>query len=85
VRAAACRPFETVSAIARVHKYADHHGLGHKLMQKSQLLGLYCKGKQAHAGGIAARTVEAGDEAKLGRVDGAHEHDRDGGGRRLGS
>src|ERR1700738_4618428 len=77
----ACRRLQVLGnglgvRITWVRKYANHHGLGHKLMQKLQLLRLDCNGKQADAGGISARTVETGDQAKLDRVAGENEDNR---------
>ena len=53
--------------IGRIHKQADDRGLRHRLVQQLQPLRrqLAVKG---HAGDVAARPVEAGDQAMLDRV-----------------
>ncbi len=48
---------------------------GHKLMQHFQALWPEFRVQQAHAGDIAARPVEAGDEAHLDRIVAAEKDD----------
>src|SRR5262249_10962103 len=45
-----------------VHEIADHEGMWNQLVQQLELLRHQHAAKEAHAGGVAARTVETGHE-----------------------
>src|SRR2546423_1732966 len=57
---------------------------GHRLVQQLQSDGRRGRGKEAYAGHIAARPVEALDRPELDRVSADPKYDWDGRGRRLG-
>ena len=68
----------------RVHEHPDHHGLGNQLMQQLQLLRRELSSVEGRTRDIAARPVEAGDEAELHRIAGGREDDWNCRGCRLG-
>ena len=70
--------------IVRVHQHADGRRLGHELAQQLQPLRPQHAGEKAHAGDVAARPVEAGDEAVPDRIAPGREDDRNRRGRGLG-
>src|SRR5262249_9201306 len=59
----------------RVDEYGDCCGLGRKLEQQFESLCPYFAGEKVHACDVAARPVEAGDEAPLNRIASAREDD----------
>src|SRR5437870_295180 len=70
--------------IARIDKKSDRSRIRHSLMQYFKLLCGQQIGQEAHARDIAARAIEACNEAELDWVRADSEHDRDGGSRGLG-
>ena len=60
----------------RVHEHGNCRRPGHDLAQQLQSLRPQHAGKKDHAGDVAARPVEAGDEAVPDRVAPGHEDDR---------
>ena len=72
------------SGIVRVDQTGDRGRLRHQLAQQSQPLRDQLRGQSGDAGDVAARPVEAGDEAELDRIAAGLEHDRNRRGRRLG-
>ena len=60
----------------RVHEHANCCRLGHELAQQLQSLRPQHAAEKAHARDVAARPVEAGDEAVPDRVAAAREDDR---------
>ena len=60
----------------RVHERGNRRRLGHELPQQLQSLRPQHAAEKAHAGDVAARPVEAGDQALLDRVAAAPEDDR---------
>jgi hypothetical protein len=59
----------------RVHEHRKCGRLGHELAQQLKPLRSYRAREKAHACRVAARSVEAGDEAGDDRVIAGHEHD----------
>src|SRR5262245_56725709 len=70
--------------IVGIDQHADAHGSRLQLMQQPKLLCPKLRRDEGDTGDVAARAVETGDEAKLNRVAGAYEDDRDRRSRRLG-
>jgi hypothetical protein len=56
-------PFRFGFANARAHEHRDCRRLGHELVQQLQSLRPYRAAEKTHAGDVAARTIEARDEA----------------------
>jgi hypothetical protein len=67
-----------------IGQHGDHLRLGNQLAHDLQPLLPERSGDQRHAGGVAARPVEAGDETCRHRIETHDKHDRDGRSRRLG-
>src|SRR5262245_17402836 len=59
----------------RVHEHRNRGRLGYKLEQQLKPLGSYRANEKAHACRVAARSVEAGDEATDDHVVAGPEHD----------
>ena len=76
--AAACTSLRSASVVGsvRVHEHGNCCRLGHELAQQLQPLRAQHAGEKAHARDVAARPVEAGDQALLDRVAPAREDDR---------
>ena len=70
--------------IVGIDQHANAHGSRLQLMQQPKLLCPKLSNDKRDTGDIAARPVEAGDEAELNRVAAACEDDRDRRSRRLG-
>jgi hypothetical protein len=68
----------------RVHENSDPRGVGPQLTQQPQPLRLKVENKRAYTRDVAARTIQAGDEAASDRVGAAEEDDWDARGRCLG-
>jgi hypothetical protein len=64
------------SRIGRVDERRQPAGAGPQLMQQPQPLCTELLGEVAHAGQIAARPIETGDQTKFDRVAAHAEHDR---------
>src|SRR5262245_13454647 len=71
------------AGIVGIDQHANAHGSRLQLMQQSKLLCGELSNDKRDTGDIAARSVEAGDEAELNRVAAACEDDRDRRSRRL--
>src|SRR5262249_8682189 len=63
----------------RVREHGNCFCLRDELAQQLQSLRPQLTGQESHAGDVATRPIEAGDEAIPDRVAPAHEHDRHGG------
>jgi hypothetical protein len=87
VRACRCfsiRDFGLTEGIVRIDEIVDHGGGGYQLAQQLQPFPRDRRSEEARAGDIAARPVEASDEAQFDRVAATIEKDGNGGGCRLG-
>ena len=67
--------------IVRVDEGGDRRCLGHQFVQQLQTFSVQRSPDQAHAGDIAARSIEAGDEAGLDWIGGTDEDNWNCGGR----
>jgi hypothetical protein len=72
------------SRIGRVHKQTDSRGCGYQIVQQPQSFRHQLGTQLGHAGDVATRPVQAGHQAKLDRVTGRLEDDRNGSGRTFG-
>src|SRR5262249_41242934 len=63
---------------ARVNDERDQFGVWYELAQQMKALRSELGDKAVHAGGVAAGTVETGDQAKLDGIAAAGEYDRNG-------
>jgi hypothetical protein len=68
-------PFSLGLREVQVHENSNRDRLRHKLAQQLKPLRYYRGRKKAHAGYVATRSTEAGDEAIDDRVAAGHEHD----------
>src|SRR5262249_53471657 len=78
VRAPACKAWTCVSAFALfgLRKTATTATAGHKLVQNLQPLGIKQHGHLSNAGDVAARPIEARDQAQRDRVAANREDNR---------
>src|SRR5262245_24559287 len=76
--------FRLTDGTIGIDEIVDHGGGGYQLAQQLQSFPRDLRGEEARAGDVAARPVEAGDEAERDRVAAGAEDDRDGGGRGFG-
>jgi hypothetical protein len=64
--------------IGRIQQYADDSGIRHQLIQKLEAFRFQESSELNDASRVPARPVDAGDEARLDRINGTREDDRDG-------
>jgi hypothetical protein len=69
--------------IVGTDQHGNAHGFRLQLMQQPKLLCPKRRVNEGDTGDVAARPVEAGDEAELDRIAGGYEDDRDRRSRRL--
>ena len=74
---------EFVSGIAWIYEQRNRYGAGQQLTQQLQPLRQQLRSVQSHAGGIAARPVDASHEAIADWIRADNEEDRNGRGRLL--
>jgi hypothetical protein len=68
----------TADGVGRVHERANDRDLRLEVVQKPKTLGRQLRPEKRHASEIAARSIEALNEAGIDRVTAIHEDDRDG-------
>jgi hypothetical protein len=70
------RRFQVPILGVRIHQRSDDSSLGNQLMQQFQAPWVQRAGGKAYASNVAARPVDAGDEAGFDRIGAADKNDR---------